>query len=328
MLKKTMVAAGFAGVLTAGALVSSASADPIGTPTYRVLQGTGSDTTQGVVNGLSNTIQLNGQLAIASYDAGGNGATATITTKDPATTSGCTFNRPSGSGAGVNTLVSGATNNCVNFARSSANNSANYPGANLTYIPFAVDAIAYGVRTDGSVGKNFSTAQLTSIYNCNVPSIHPFLPQFNSGTRAFFLGRLGFTDSAGFTSQPNHTCISQVDSNGQPLLENTGSLITDPAAIVPYSISSFLAQSAGTVNDVRGAITLGSIDRKAPTLLNTGSSQVRDVYNVVRNSDLTVDPVKSVFVGPTSAVCANTAVIQNYGFATNPNCGSTTLQTP
>jgi len=331
VLKKTMVTASLAGALTAGALVSSANADPSGNPTFRVLQGTGSDTTQGVLNGLSNTIQLNGQLAIASYDAGGNGASATISTT-PA--SNCTnITRPSGSGQGVAALIAAqtpnsATNGCVNFARSSTNSAAANGGANLTYIPFATDAVAYGIRTDSTLSKTYTTAQLTTIYNCGAPAIKPFLPQFGSGTRAFFLSKLGFTDSATFTSTTNHTCISQVDGNGNPLLENTGSLITDPAAIVPYSISSFLAQSAGTVNDVRGSITLGGTDGVAPSLLNTASTQVRDVYNVVRNGDLAADPVKSVFVGGTSAVCANTATIQRYGFATNPNCGSITIQTP
>jgi len=327
MLKKTMVTAGLAGVLTAGALVSSAGADPIGQPTYRALQGTGSDTTQGVLNGLSNAVQVNGQLAIASYDAGGNGASATITTKDPATTPNCTINRPSGSGAGVNTLTNPNTAGCVNFARSSADNSGSYAGQNLTYIPFATDAVAVGIRTDSQIGRSLSTAQLTKIYNCGTPSVTPFLPQFNSGTRKFFLQQLGFADAADFTSQANHTCIKETDGNGNPLLENTGTLITDPTAVVPYAISSYLAQSAGTVPDVRGAITLVSVNGLAPTVLNTASSYVRDVYNVVRNGDLTKDPVSSVFVGKTSAVCSNSNIIQRYGFAVSAACGDTTLQT-
>jgi len=332
-LKKTLAAAGVVGVLATAVLARSASADPTGSPTYRSLQGTGSDTTQGVLNGLSQVIKdNNGTKLIGSYDAGGNGASTTISTTPAANCQNIT--RPSGSGAGVQELVSAGTQGnqiegCVNFARSSSDNSANYAGANLTYIPFAVDAVAYAVRNDGTVDRNLTTADLTAIYNCQVPTIHPLLPQFGSGTRQFFLKKLGFTDSTTFTSQPSHACISQTDANGNPLLENTGTLISDPAAIAPYAISSYLAQVNKTVSDVHGNVVLGAVDGKAATVLNSASSFNREVYNVVRNGDLVAgNPINTAFNGPTSQVCANGATIQAYGFATDPNCGSATLKTP
>ncbi len=112
-------------------LGGAAQADPAGAPTYRDLAGVGSDTTQGVVNGLADAITVGGVKVLGSYDATGS---ANITTKDPATKPNCTIPRPAGSGNGVNALVASLDGNtgCVQFARSSSNNSANYAGKNLT----------------------------------------------------------------------------------------------------------------------------------------------------------------------------------------------------
>jgi hypothetical protein len=309
--------------------VGSAMADPSGAPTFRALAGSGSDTTQGVLNGLSDVIVDGTNTKImGSYDA----ATAPGQTMSTKATPACTnITRPSGSGAGITALINSQTagDGCLQFARSSANDASSHPGANLTYIPFAVDAVSYAVRGDSGVSKKLSLAQLTTVYNCGGgANFKPLLPQFGSGTRKFFLQKLGFTDAADFTSQPNHTCISQVDAGGKPLLENTGTLITDPKQVVPYSIAQYLAQVNGVVPDVHGTTLLGSIGSISPAVPNTDSVMVRDVYNVVPNSQLGVAPTSTTFVGPTSAVCANGATIKRFGFATNPNCGSTTIQTP
>src|SRR5215470_7282851 len=96
-MRKIVVAAiGVAGLLTGTVCGSVASADPSGTPTYRQLAGVGSDTTQGVMNGLSQVVTINGVKVLGSYDAVGS---TNVTTKDPATTPGCTMGRPNGSGA-------------------------------------------------------------------------------------------------------------------------------------------------------------------------------------------------------------------------------------
>jgi len=316
------------GVGLVGALAftaSPASADPSGSPTFRTLAGVGSDTTEGVLNGLSQVVTVNGTKAIASYDAFGS---ATIQTKDnPA----CVMNRPAGSGAGVTALVASldAANGCLDFARSSSNNASTFPGKNLTYIPFAVDAVTYAVRSDSGISRTLTKAQLTTIYNCGAGANYkPMLPQFGSGTRSFFLKSLGFTDAADFTSQVNHTCIGQTDATGNPLQENTGTLITDVKQVVPYSIAQYLSQTTSVTPDVHGKVVLGQLDGTAPTVLNTSSTMVRDVYNVVPSSKLTDSTYAGVFVGPTSQVCANTNVIKKYGFAPHASCGDTTLRTP
>lgn len=324
--KRFLAALGMGLVAALAVTASPAQADPSGTPTYRSLAGVGSDTTEGVMNGLSEVVvDGNGVKQIASYDAFG---TATIKTKD---LDACSMNRPAGSGAGVTALVASldAGNGCLDFARSSSNNSASYAGKNLTYIPFAVDAVTYAVRSDSTISRKFTKAQLTTIYNCGGgANFKPLLPQFGSGTRSFFLKSLGFTDAANFTQTANHTCIGEADATGAPLQENNGTLLTDVKQIAPYSIAQYLAQTTVTVPDVHGKTVLGQLDGIAPTVLNTASTMSRDVYNVVPTNKLTTEPFSSVFVGPSSKVCANTTTIKKYGFAPHASCGDTTLRTP
>lgn len=145
--------------------VGSAMADPTGPPSPRNLNGTGSDTTQGVMNALSNVVAIGGTLQIGSWDA----ATAsgqTITTKP---TTACTnIPRPSGSNNGIIALVNdrNAGTHCLTFARSSTDNHTSHVGDHLTYIPFATDAVAYAVRGPGatpagsSISRNLSVATL------------------------------------------------------------------------------------------------------------------------------------------------------------------------
>jgi ABC-type phosphate transport system substrate-binding protein len=317
------------GIAVVGALALAAApaqADPSGAPTFRTLAGVGSDTTEGVVNGLSEVVvDSSGTKLIGSYDAFGS---ATIQTKSSA---GCVINRPAGSGNGVTALVNSvdAGNGCIDFARSSSNNSASFAGKNLTYVPFAVDAVAYAVRSDSTISRKLTKTQLTTVYNCGGgTNFKPLLPQFGSGTRQFFLKSLGFTDAADFTSQPNHTCIAQVDSTGAPLQENTGTLLTDPKHIAPYSIAQFLAQTTAVVPDVHGKTVLGQLDGIAPTVLNTASTMSRDVYNVVPTGKLTDPTYANVFVGSGSQICANANTIKKYGFAPHSSCGDTAIKTP
>ncbi|MEV0066688.1 MULTISPECIES: hypothetical protein [unclassified Amycolatopsis] len=306
-----------------------AQADPSGAPTFRQLAGVGSDTTQGVMNGLSDTITVGGTKIIASYDAVGS---ASITTKDAATTPGCTMTRPANSGEGVNALVASldAGDNCVQFARSSSNNSASYAGKNLTYVPFAVDAVTYAVRSDSSISKKLTTAQLKSVYNCTAPGVgttyKPLLPKFGSGTRAFFLSSLGLTNAANFTT--TFPCVHDTDTTGAPIEENTGTFLTDPANVAPYSIAAYQSQITGVVPAVQGKAVLATLNGISPTSLNTASSFKRDVYNVVPTGQLANAPYAGTFAGTGSAICGATDVITKYGFGKAANCGDTSIVTP
>ena len=117
-----------------------AQADPT-TPPFPTLAGAGSDTTQDVVGGLTTLAPT----VVGSWNAVGS---ATIQTKS----GGPAFQRPNGSGDGVYALSMSAgagtgLYNSVNiagqldYARSSSGPSSSYVGSDLTYIPFAIDAV-------------------------------------------------------------------------------------------------------------------------------------------------------------------------------------------
>ncbi len=320
-------------LVAAGALVavasSTASADPTGTPTFRPLAGVGSDTTQDVMNGLSNVVLVNGQKAIASYNATGS---ATVTTKDPASTPGCTINRPNGSGAGRTALLAslGANNGCLDFSRSSSlNTSASSPS--LTYVPFAVDAVSYAITASSSVPKTLGLADLKAIYTCDPAyvgtgpnyTIKPILPQSGSGTRSFWETTMGITDTD--VNNKVYPCIVNGTKNGQLIEEHTGTVLDD-SSLVPFSVAQFTAQTNDVAPDRRGRAQLGVIDGTYAQLLNSNFAVKRDVYNVIPTAKIGTAPWSSVFVGANSAICQNGATITKYGFGLNANCGDTSAK--
>ncbi|MEU9340065.1 substrate-binding domain-containing protein [Streptomyces sp. NPDC048278] len=328
--KIAIAAVGLAGLLTGTVSAGMAVADPSGTPTYRQLSGVGSDTTQGVMNGLANTITINGQKVIGSYDAVGS---ANITTKDPATTPGCTMARPNGSGAGRTALSNSlaAGNGCLDFSRSSSLNlAAASPG--LTYVPFAVDAVSYAITPTSQIPRKLALTDLKAIYHCDPNyvgtgpnyDITVYLPQAGSGTRSFWESTMGITDADVVAGV--YPCIKDT-KNGSPVEEHDGRVLDDKS-IAPFSIAQYNAQSSQTIADVRGRAILGTIDDVAPNTLNSSFGVKRDVYNVIPTSKIGTAPWSTVFVGSNSLVCQQPNLINEYGFATNANCGDTSKQTP
>ena len=318
---RAMIAAGvcLAAVFAAG----PASADPQGPPTFRPLAGVGSDTTQGVMNGLANAITIGGNKVIASYDAVGS---ATITTKDPATLPGCTgIARPNGSGAGRNTLLASlqpgsTTAGCLQFARSSALNLA-ASSPSLTYIPFATDAVSFAITGSSNVPRSLTLEDLKAIYRCQIGGITPILPQAGSGTRSFWETTMGISD-ADVNNGVFPCIVNGRDANNQPIEEHDGRVLNNNS-IVPFSIAQWVAQASGTLTDLRGRSVLGVINGVNPILMNSGVPVTRSVYNVVPTSQLGDPTVGAVFVSSNSLVCQNAAIIQQYGFATTANCGDT-----
>jgi hypothetical protein len=468
--KRTMFLAAGACLTTLTLTVGTAIADPTGPPSPRELAGVGAQTTQGVFNDLANIITDDGHHGlpagtkiIGSYD---NAPPGTITTRP-----GCTITRPNQGGAGTDALVHSlqANDGCVQFARVVTNDSASRAGTGLTYIPFAIDALSYAIRDDSTIPRNLSAANLTAIYNCQVPSIQPLLGVFGAGNRTFFLKKLGFTDSptfagsaghecvkdtdssgapllandgrlltapnqlvtyssapylaqvsgvepdihgtavlgsingispavpnsnsvipqggndavayavrddssipknlsianlkavyncqvanispllesfgsadrsaflnalgftdsAGFAGSAGHSCVKDTDSAGSPVGDNDGRVLTAPSQLVPYSITQYLSQTNGTAPDLHGRAVLGSINAVSPAVLNNNSFMSREVFNVVPTSQIVSGtPTNYVFVGSGSQVCVNVKTIQSHGFNVDPNCGSTTIQTP
>ena len=160
--KVTAFIAGASIALGGGAaLAASAQADPTATPAAATQVATGSDTIQDVFNGFAASIKLAGgnTPAIASFDATGS---ATINPRGKHE-----FDRPDGSGAGLNALKSAwdrddanatvpfgddevkLNEGEVNIARSSSGPSLE--GNDYQFIPFALDAVTYATSATGSL---------------------------------------------------------------------------------------------------------------------------------------------------------------------------------
>lgn len=339
------------GVITAGlAIVALGSAAPaladtnVGNPnTYA---GTGSDTSQDVVEGLSQVIlsATNAPL-ISNYKATPTGTKITTRTGN----ANCTFDRPGGSGAGRDALSAslrgaafgGSANlaGCVDFARSSSGgNPTTSPGVgSLTYIPFATDAVTFAVTSSTTVGRKLSKADLLAIYSANTGSciFQPLLPNAGSGTRSFFLTSIGLSDVAIGAAGGPGTCVKDV-INGTGVQEHDGRFLTNPNQLVPFSVAQYVAQSSDAIPNQLGSATLGAIDSSAtpdatlskavaPVSLKTAFPFNRPIYNVVPTAKLASDAAfAGVFSGPMSRVCQAPDVIQYYGFATSATCGDTT----
>lgn len=332
-------------LLAAAAMASSlaviapmASADPVGSPQFRDLAGVGSDTTQDVLNALSEVVTISGTKVIGSYNA--SGTPAQFQTKSNAT---CTYNRSEvvGSGAGVGKLQDSLENvdgkqGCLDFARSSSNNAASFPAnppggpGRMSYVPFAVDALTFAIRDDSPLPNSLSVADLRAIYDCQLPptDVKPIIPQAGSGTRQFFLQQLGYTSAeiANFNAT-THPCVTFNDAQNNPILENTGTLLTNSLNIAPYSVAQYQSQINRVIPDVHGRTVLGQIDGKVATQLATDATMKRDVYNVIPFSKEGAAPWSTVFVGPNSLVCQAPSTITRLGFGVAPNCGVITIRT-
>ncbi|MFF2850656.1 hypothetical protein ACFVT5_30645 [Streptomyces sp. NPDC058001] len=327
MKKIAMAATGAA--LIAVTVGSTANAEPTGTPTYRQLAGVGSDTTQDVMNGLSQAVTINGTKVLGSYNAVG---APTITTKDPAVNNKCAIARPNGSGAGRTALVNSlqAGDGCLDFARSSSLNlAAASPG--LTYVPFGVDSVTYAITPSSVLPRKLTLADLKAIYHCDPNyvgtgpnfSVNALLPQAGSGTRSYWMSQVGITEAD--VTAGVYPCVK--DKKGSTPIQEHDGRVLDDKSIVPFSTAQYIAQGA-TVADVRGRAILGTIDGKSATVLNSDFGIKREVYNVIPTSKIGTAPWSTVFTGSGSLICKQADVINNYGFATNPNCGDTSKQTP
>ncbi|WBB63555.1 substrate-binding domain-containing protein [Streptomyces sp. WMMC500] len=329
-IKRAAVALG-AAALGVGLMGAPAQADPPAGE-YRQLVAVGSDTTQDVLNGIGSVVEdLDGtpsDLLIASYDATGPSPIKTRPVN-------CEIPRPNGSSAGITALRNDidAGTNCIDFARSSR--EPNTAGSLLTFVPFALDAVAPAVRSNSPMaGHDFDLAELQGIYQCEIDTVEgvavtPLLPQAGSGTRSFWAGQMGIDAN----DPPD--CVSDVNGAGQPVQEHDGRALTRTSDIAPYSIAQYIAQtnSAQTgVEDRRGAAVLQTIDGAQPVVggqMNAGYPINRDVFNVFQTTRLGQADINRVFTGSDAELCTTgSAAAQQralFGFAASPNCGQTDL---
>jgi hypothetical protein len=353
-ITRTTLGVGIAiSVLALGFGMGSAQADtnPGNTTTLAMV---GSDTSQDVMEGMSQVIKdASNNPMLSNYKATPVGRTITTRTGN----ANCSFVAPRNSGEGRDALsaamrsasfsTSANMSGCVNVARSSSGgNPTISPGVGtMTYIPFATDSVTYATLGSSTVPHQLNLADLKSIYQANgTPGssacfgMAPLLPAFGSGTRSFFVATLlGLTDTvlpapAG-TAAPLGTCVRDTNAAGTLIQEHDGRFITNLNELAPFSVAQFIAQAGGTISDQRGRASLGSIDytntgasATSPiSLQTTFGTGTRPLYNVVPTDALTPGSATSnVFSGPTSAVCTNTGVLQQYGLAPIATCGDTT----
>ncbi|MGH3754772.1 MAG: hypothetical protein ACRDRP_19150 [Pseudonocardiaceae bacterium] len=318
-----------------------ALADPTPAGQTRLLAGMGSDTTEDVMNVLSE-VPPNGSEVIASYNA--SGSPNPVRTKAPIN-GDCLLNRAVGSTNGVRALrderaAAAAANPqrrpCLDFARSSANTSqaAEFNGTGLTYIPFASDQVSIVTRFDGLLAPNFTPAQLSAIFRCtaagtiaNPPTIVPLLPQAGSGTVNFFLSSIGITEAQ------VGTCVGRADltvNPPTPLLENKGNRMTDPRNIMPHSAAQFFAQYYDVIADEKDRAEIKRVNNIVPT--SPTFPFQREVFNVIPTNEINNAPYSTTFVGGASAVCSSPGEVTRLGFGLLPagRCGAIDplLQTP
>ncbi|MBC7593635.1 MAG: hypothetical protein H7288_06830 [Kineosporiaceae bacterium] len=363
MLKNNTLRLGLVATCAVMAVALGASAPAYADPaagTYPALAGVGSDTTQDIVGGLASVIP-----SIGSYDA--VSTTNTIQTR----AGGPTFTRPNGSGAGqlaLSMAITGGTygtpavavSGQLDFARSSSGpDAALGTGGQLTFIPFARDAVTYAVSAasdfprdipQGSAAqdaivpavfslRNIYRSKITTYTNADLDSvtINPLVPQAGSGTRNFWVrNAMGLTDATlGSTVSATNAGVS--------VQEHDGSIILGAGDIVPFSIAQYIAQGnhgalPTAVVERRGNIALGNISSAKPYVfaagggieLNAAFPITRLVYNVVSTPRLTgTSPadvaLQTAFVGTGSSVCAASATIRQYGFASiGALCGNST----
>ncbi|ALV42493.1 hypothetical protein AU252_16180 [Pseudarthrobacter sulfonivorans] len=344
-------------------LISSASASAEPTTPDRPLAAVGSDTIQDVWNALTNAGPIR---TVASYDA--FGTPATIVTKTGVTA----FTRPNGSGAGVKALSASlnplnhvykdsANNsftlkrNDVDIARSSS--SPSVAGTDLTFLPFARDAMTVAVKDSTNTPLNLTTQQIANIFSCTAGdgvtidgttgkpvigtmTFTPKLPQAASGTRAFFVKAIGVT--------PNTTCIPDVEQNYP---ENNGAALINDGDIIAFSAAQWIAQKNGAMaNTTAAGQVLANIDglkaidpaTAAPALAPGdlyGNAAVapasgkgifaRDTYNVVSSSTQTSKLIYSLVLS--NAVTTNLktigskVIINKFGFKTLSYVGDWTM---
>jgi ABC-type phosphate transport system substrate-binding protein len=307
-IKRGLVAAATA-ALALGLAMGSAQADPSFVPDADDIVGTGSDTTQGVTQALAegyNATSPTPARQMASFHATGGG---TIVLRSGA----APINRPNGSSAGINTLLG---NSAASYARSSRSITAAEAASpnNLRQYPFAYDGLQMvGNASQTGSPANVTVSQLVSIYQCSTSAdqwseiggtstatIHPIIPQENSGTRQFFLDQL--TAANGGTPITLGPCVTTAQEH-DPV-----PVINDVNAMSPFS---------------SGRFDLLPASQKSQLKVFGGFLVNRVLYHVVRLAS-TGDAGFTAIFGSAGYICsaAGQAIVTANGFKSLPSgCG-------
>lgn len=222
-------------------------------------------------------------VSIASWDAIPLGGSASNPGAISTHLGGPSFDRPNGSSNGVAALkaslgfgpsgacVAGAnaweastassTHACVNipnqvdFARSSR--GPNATGTNLTFIPFARDAVTYAYFVKGTANIAALTGtQLNQLYSSNTGTItvgsdtvKACLPQAGSGTRAFFESAIGVNDTQAGNAATAAGCNGQEENGANTFFTTANGFAANTDSVIPFSAGSWLSQLNGKAVD-------------------------------------------------------------------------------
>jgi ABC-type phosphate transport system substrate-binding protein len=273
------------------------------------------------------------------------------------------FARPTDSVTGqiaLSRAISGGTlggvpmRGALDFARSAIGPSTAVPGTDLTFIPFAQDAVTFAVNAASDFPRDVALGSgqqdslvpapftLRNIYRGAIQSytdsdfnsvpIRPLLPSLGNETRDFWLASLGLSDSTLGSS-----VVTALGASGDSATTVSGS-----GDVLPVSVAAYLAQGnhnslPTSVSETRGSTELGYIGTVKPyavannlTTANPYFPVTRLVYTVVETDRLTGGSVDDVtlqvaFAGAGSQLCHAENTIREYGYATiGSRCGNTT----
>jgi hypothetical protein len=198
--------------------------------------------------------------------------------------------------------------------------------------PSSFGGYSYAVTLNSTIPRQLSHSDLQSIYHCDPAfvgtapnyTIHPLLPQAGTATRSAWESAMGITDAQ--VAAGTYPCVKDTVA-GQSLPENDGRTV-DPNSLVPFSISAYNAQAGGTTADIRGTTELGMVDGVSPEALNTSFGIQREVMNLIPTASVSTSPYSQVFVGSSSQICSHAALIEQFGYAPDSACGSTSIHLP
>lgn len=290
------------GLGLAGALIgaSVAQADPSGGGNAfdRPLQGEGSDTTEEVMNGLSEVLYDHDNdpatapiKAIASWNAKSATGFTTRSASNTPVGSNCTYTgnptpnssyvegaRANGSGNGVRALrdafqAANVTFGCLDFARSSSFPSASNLGTvKAKALDLATDSLSFAVTEPSSVPRALTKAQLVGAYKCTfggfaTGALKAIIPQAGSGTRQSWLEKVYAPDTAAQSETKlaagDYPCVTdQTTLSGlggaNPIQEHNLAALSS-TSIAPISTAQWMTQAYGTSPDTRAGTLLGTI---------------------------------------------------------------------
>jgi len=307
------VLAGSAGLASLTALTSTAQADPSFTTAYAgvgsdvtqdvyaAMTGLSPSPGNGATSGTFDETQsytplmssnATGNVTIDSFDANPAGGTTTspgcLTTK----LGGPTFDRPNSSTAGITALEDEVTNTAwqnttpsctssatvitgqIDFARSARGPSSKLPGSNLTFIPFARDAL--GIATydhdTGNLATNpITTGELTALYSSstgvgtiNGQTVKACSPIAGTAPLTAMENAAGVTATQIATATTASGC-NGIEQNSANAFYATVSGLGADDFIIPISAGSWISQINGRAVDrsstaqTADGVTLASI---------------------------------------------------------------------